>query len=156
MKTLVLAVMMMGCSKDGGKPEAPAPAPVEVPAEAPPEAKTPPPVSFPRTPQGFYDSCRDRVEGPSEAGECSADADCVAAGCSQEMCVSTATAGDGLVSPCEIAPCFQVLDTCTCQQGTCSWTVKDELPEPLKKLIEATTVPEGAGVGAPRPDPTHE
>ena len=136
MHTLVFAALMTGCSKEGSKPEAPVPAPTEEP-EAPPQPAEPAPsAAFPRTPQGFYDSCRDRVEGPSTAGECSSDADCVPAGCSQEMCVSKATAGDGLMSPCEIAPCFQVLDSCTCQAGACTWTVKSELPEPLRELIE--------------------
>lgn len=58
------------------------------------------------------------------AGECEADAGCVAAGCSGEICVASASAGD-LMSSCEIMPCFSALDSCRCQEGLCRWTIKE-------------------------------
>jgi len=71
-----------------------------------------------------YEECKTRVEGVSTEGECAADTDCVATGCSKELCVSKVAAADGLVSPCEVLPCFAVLDTCGCQEGACVWSVK--------------------------------
>jgi hypothetical protein len=37
----------------------------------------------------LYEGCRRRVEGAEVAGECATDADCVRAGCSQEICLSS-------------------------------------------------------------------
>ena len=70
----------------------------------------------------LYQSCQDRVEGREVAGECKVDADCVAAGCSGETCISQ-DAAEGLMSTCEILPCFRVLQSCGCQDGLCRWTV---------------------------------
>lgn len=77
-------------------------------------------------PAKAYEECKTRVEGSDTEGECSADGDCVATGCSKELCVSKTVAGDGLVSPCEVLPCFSVLDTCGCNSGTCQWSVKQK------------------------------
>ncbi|MFM2249017.1 MAG: hypothetical protein RL071_5092 [Pseudomonadota bacterium] len=76
----------------------------------------------------MYAGCVERVEGPSTAGECSADAGCATAGCGGELCVSAATAAAGIATTCEQRPCFAALDRCTCQSGSCVWTVKDSLP----------------------------
>ena len=73
-------------------------------------------------PSDLYQQCRERVEGRQRAGECVTDADCVASGCSGEVCLARADA-DGLVTTCEILPCFAVLDACGCIEGTCSWSV---------------------------------
>ncbi len=76
--------------------------------------------------EALYGACKQRVEGPSASGECSTDADCVRTGCSQEVCVA-ASQGD-VVTTCEILPCFQVLDACSCREGLCSWSLKVDVP----------------------------
>ncbi|MFT7520904.1 MAG: hypothetical protein ACI9MC_003055, partial [Kiritimatiellia bacterium] len=45
----------------------------------------------------LYAQCHDRLEFPESAGECSADADCTKAGCSQEIC-TTPAASAGMMS----------------------------------------------------------
>lgn len=129
---LVSIALFSGCSKEG---RAPAPEVPQQPAKVEPAA-TPEPaaIRLPTTPEGFYAMCEGRVEGPSEAGECSTDADCGTTGCSGEVCVATANAD--LTTTCELAPCFQVLDTCGCREGRCSWSLKPTLPDPLKQLVE--------------------
>ncbi len=72
--------------------------------EIPPEAATPkePPLILkplkdfvPDNPAELYAGCRDRVEGEGEApGECAVDGDCVAAGCSREVCVPASIANE--------------------------------------------------------------
>ncbi len=79
-------------------------------------------------PQRMYADCRERVEGPSTSGECTADAGCATAGCGGELCVSASAAASGISTTCEQRPCFQALDRCTCQSGQCTWTVKSSLP----------------------------
>jgi eight-cysteine-cluster-containing protein len=74
------------------------------------------------TPQALYAQCSGRVEGVSAAGECASDADCTRAGCSGEVCVATANKATA-VTTCEILPCFDVLQSCGCVDGMCSWTV---------------------------------
>ena len=106
--------------------------------EAPAENADPdtmPEATAPKTAQALYEECRDRVEGVQTPGECTSDADCVKAGCGSEMCVSAATAAD-VMSTCEHRECFDVLDTCACSSGECTWTVKNEIPErePMRKL----------------------
>ena len=96
-------------------------------------------------PTQVYEACRERVEGPEAAGECTTDADCVAVGCSQEMCV--ATTQSGLVSTCERLPCFSVLDACGCVEGLCSWSVK--APEP----VTPEGSPEGEGANGAESQP---
>ena len=84
----------------------------------------------------MYEQCRDRVEGRQMPSECTTDADCVATGCSGEVCLPRSMA-DGLVTTCEVLPCFAVLDSCGCVEGSCSWSVKDDhaagggIPVPL-------------------------
>lgn len=73
-----------------------------------------------RNGQQLYQECLDRVEGPSQDGECTTDADCVRAGCSGEACVPD---GTDLMTTCEIRLCFQALDSCGCVDGRCSWSL---------------------------------
>ena len=97
----------------------------------PVEAPAPPPLVEPgqeKTPAELYAECEQRVEGTQQAGECTTDADCARAGCSQEVCVTASAAAD-VMTTCEIKPCFQVLDTCGCHDGVCSWTLKAEAPK---------------------------
>ena len=142
-----LMVTLISCGK-GGAPE---PAPVETPVEvaAPDGAEEAASASAPKTdgppappfqlqpmnevltqsgasPLALYEGCRERVEGPSTAGECSADSDCVKTGCSQELCV--AASASELMSTCEILPCFSVLKECGCVEGICAWQIEDEPP----------------------------
>jgi eight-cysteine-cluster-containing protein len=81
-------------------------------------------------PVELYQSCKTRVEGPEETGECRIDADCATAGCSGEVC-ATKEAVAGLMSTCEVRPCFAALDTCGCIEGVCSWTLKSGPVSPL-------------------------
>ncbi len=103
----------------GGAPVARDGAPVDAPSANP--------VGVPLTPAALYEGCRDRVEGPETAGECTTDADCAKVGCSQEMCIAARNAGD-VMTTCEVLPCFRALDTCGCREGTCGWSVRAELP----------------------------
>jgi eight-cysteine-cluster-containing protein len=115
---------------------APAPDPVpEVEPEAEPEAEAP-------TPASLYAECQQRVEGKQVEGECEKDEDCKTAGCGTEVCVTVANAAD-VMTTCEDKLCFKVLDTCGCNEGQCTWSLKDEIPaqeglkapeEPAKKL----------------------
>jgi eight-cysteine-cluster-containing protein len=116
------ALMFVACS--GSPPPATTPEPA--PAPAPEAAPEPAPKKV--SAQSMYDECKGRVEGPSAAGECTKDDDCAVGGSSGEVCVTTLFAAE-LVTAAEKMPCFAVLDTCTCQKGTCTWTVKDEVPE---------------------------
>lgn len=155
LSTALLAVLLLGgCTKDGPSetpgeaaapaepaPEAPAatePAPAEpTPATTIDEGVTPvadPPPGTSVTPAQLYEGCRDRVEGPQTAGECKTDADCAPAGCSREMCVAAASAAD-IMGTCEILPCFQVLDTCGCHDGQCTWTVKGDAPSGGARIV---------------------
>lgn len=81
------------------------------------------------TPQSLYEECFDRVEGRQAEGECTTDEDCVPVGCSKETCVTKAVAEEGAMSTCEDRLCFKVLDTCGCNEGQCSWSLKAEVPE---------------------------
>lgn len=132
-------LLSAGCARLGPAPEAAGPpvAPVVTPVAAPATAPTPlaegatpaNPAIF--APRAIYAACRDRVELPEAAGECTSDADCVRAGCGSELCVSAASAKD-LVSTCELPDCLSVLDTCGCNQGLCTWTLKLPVaPKPL-------------------------
>ena len=128
-----LLFMALACAKD--VPSQPQPVDpvetvekVEISNDAPPlkllqPLKTPNPITD--NPESLYETCRVRVEGSSESGECKTDADCATAGCSSEVCVSKATAASGLNTTCEVLPCFSVLDSCGCIEGTCSWALKE-------------------------------
>lgn len=85
------------------------------------------PLDAPVTPESLYGACRERVEGVETAGECTTDADCAKVGCSQEVCVPAKLAGE-IMTTCEVLPCFKALDTCGCNAGVCSWSLKSELP----------------------------
>ncbi|MCB9779125.1 MAG: hypothetical protein H6742_11225 [Alphaproteobacteria bacterium] len=151
---LLVSIAVAACRTDASAPaEAPG-MPVSAdatgePASSPGDAAAPPspfpgqvrapglPVAADLTPAELYAGCRERVEQPEADGECSADADCAATGCSGERCVAASVAGD-LMSTCEVQPCFQVLDHCGCVEGRCSWSLKDAAP--------------GGGDQAPGPD----
>jgi len=106
---------------------APAATAVAAPAADAPAADAPaadaPSADAPVDPGALYAQCRERVEGPEADGECSADADCAAGGCSGEIC-APAHALDGVMGSCEVLPCFSVLDRCGCVEGRCAWSVK--------------------------------
>lgn len=87
-----------------------------------------PQTSAETTPTALYEACRDRVEGPEEPGECAEDGDCARAGCGSEVCVAASRAGE-IFTTCEVRPCFSVLEACTCQEGVCTWTLTDTVPE---------------------------
>jgi len=55
-------------------------------------------------------------------GECRVDADCARAGCSSQLCVPAASAGD-VVTTCEYLPEYACLahTSCGCVDGACSW-----------------------------------
>lgn len=107
---------------------------VEVLAEAPQVPPVPPvlPVDGP-TPQMLYDKCHDRLEGAEADGECTVDADCGRAGCSQEVCVPVAAKGD-VITTCEILPCFGATEACGCHEGRCTWSLKERVEPMLPKL----------------------
>jgi eight-cysteine-cluster-containing protein len=71
----------------------------------------------------------DRLEGPEAAGECTQDADCQAAGCSGEVCVTVASAAD-VMTLCEVLPCQAVLEACRCQDTLCRWTLRSSEAPP--------------------------
>lgn len=109
MRTPVLLLFPLIACGDSAPP--PTPVPVEAPA---------PVVDA----LALYEACGEAVEGPSEAGECSSDADCARTGCSSEVCVSKAVADAGLMGACIERPCHAVLDVCGCVEGRCSWSLK--------------------------------
>lgn len=116
--TLVLALLVaMGCSDEIE----------DIPEDTKPVADTEA-SSGSAEAKALYEQCRVRVEGAEKADECKTDADCVAAGCSKEVCIPKEVAGAGLTTPCDVEPCFAVLDSCGCVSGTCSWSVKDTVP----------------------------
>lgn len=73
-------------------------------------------------PSTQYAACRARVEGVEAPGECTRDADCQRAGCSQEVCVPAAKAGE-VMTACDVEPCFSILDQCGCHDGLCTWSL---------------------------------
>lgn len=121
---------LVGCAKDRPPTVETPPTPAATPSEpvAPPDKPT---ANW--TPDTLYGACRDRVEQPEVQGECEVDADCAPTGCSQEVCTTTA-AGEGMMTTCGIEPCFQILDTCGCQSGVCSWALKAEVPPALQAM----------------------
>ena len=137
---IVFLAIILAC---GGAASPPPPTLVPVVSAAPSEtaasgvvpARDP---NAPLTGADLYGQCRERVEGTSSAGECSTDADCSKAGCSQEVCVSAA-AVKSVKTTCERLLCFNALDSCSCYEGMCSWTVKE--PE-----FQLRTLPVPGGV----------
>jgi eight-cysteine-cluster-containing protein len=122
-----------GCNRpDRISPPDPPAAPVVDAPDASSPAVGPPPVglSRPLGEEGLsaaeqYAMCKTRVEGSDTPQECSTDDDCQRAGCSQEMCISETEAAMGIMSTCEIRPCYAVLKACGCQDGICAWSVGD-------------------------------
>jgi len=143
-------LVVIGCSQKNGAPE-----PSETPASETPAAEAPatetPAAETPSndgaaeaeaeapTPEGLYEECKARVEGPQAEGECEADADCKAAGCSTEVCTTVANA-NGIMTTCEGKLCFKILDTCGCNEGQCTWSLKSEVP-PLEGPKPADPLP---------------
>jgi eight-cysteine-cluster-containing protein len=74
------------------------------------------------------------VEGAEAPAECTSDADCATAGCSGEVCTTVAEAA-GVMSTCEVKPCFSILDRCGCVDGRCSWSIKAAAPPPVQRPI---------------------
>lgn len=110
-----------------------APVTAPVPATAPAELTTTTPTATTPATEPAEDLCASvatRIEGPTTSGECTTDADCTTTGCSAEVCLPAAKAGD-VMTTCEIHPCFATLDTCGCHTGVCSWTRKEAV---LRKL----------------------
>lgn len=114
MRMSALLFVVFACSSSPPSAVQPTVEPAPVQAVQPPSASA----------AELYAECREAVEGPTEAGECSADADCEAVGCSGEMCVTKEVAAAGIMSPCVERPCHAVLDTCGCVEGTCRWSLK--------------------------------
>ncbi len=119
-RTMLALLIAMGCG--GNAKNTPAPAPEPAPEPAPTE---PDPAAA--TPQALYEECRERVENPQAESECQTDADCKAAGCSNEVCTTVAEAAN-IMTSCDVQPCFRVLDACGCHEGQCTWTLKAEVP----------------------------
>jgi eight-cysteine-cluster-containing protein len=67
-------------------------------------------------------ACRASTEFPQARFECRTDADCGVGGCSSQVC-TTARAAPGIVTTCEWSACYEMLDTCGCNRGVCSWTL---------------------------------
>ena len=113
--------------------------PEAAPAERQPVAAAPGSGSGvgrgPPDPQSLYDGCRDRVEGTETDHECAQDADCVKTGCSSELCIAK-SAAEGVMSTCEVRTCFQVLESCTCQEGHCRWVVGARKPAPDEGALD--------------------
>lgn len=146
----LLLLFALACTREGSPDAIPEPTP-DAPSEAigdgvadPVAAdETEPVLGDPvagKTPADLYAECEARVEGQQQAGECTTDADCSRAGCSQEVCVTSAAAAD-VMTTCEIKPCFQVLDSCGCHDGVCSWTLKTEVPRG-PKIPDPADVPQ--------------
>jgi eight-cysteine-cluster-containing protein len=144
----LILLTILGCSGARTTPAAPeaspapTPAPEQVGSAPVPTAGEGTLVSAPgggepasaepaRTPADLYAACRDRIEGPETDGECKSDADCVRAGCSQEVCAPSALAPE-IVTTCEMLPCFKAVEACGCHDGRCTWTVREALPGPGK------------------------
>lgn len=59
----------------------------------------------------------ERVEGTSANNACTSDADCMASGCSKEVC-----AAEEVMSACDVQEWPQGADAqCGCVSGTCAW-----------------------------------
>lgn len=114
--------------------------PVVEPSSAPsaaPVTESPVPVAEAPvwTVESLYADCRDRVERPEAPSECTTNEDCTRTGGSMEICTTQVAAQD-LISTAELRPCFRVLETCSCQEGMCSWTLKESLPEELDPQMQ--------------------
>lgn len=133
---LLALTACMGAASPAPDPVAPVPAAAVTPVSAPQVAPAEAPSSAIFTPRTIYRACRDRVELPEAAAECTSDADCVSAGCSKEVC-TTKSAAASLTTTCEVQDCFAVLDTCGCTEGVCAWSL--HMPEGMLKPVPGLT-----------------
>lgn len=126
--TLLLGLLLqVACQTPAPPSQEPAAA---APASSPPTGQVAATVEgAAMDPQALYGQCRERVEGPEAQGECATDADCARGGCSQEVCATPASLA-GMMSTCEVLPCFQVLQDCGCHDGRCTWTVAAPAADP--------------------------
>jgi eight-cysteine-cluster-containing protein len=138
---LASALLLVGaCARnDTAARQAPAatqgaevPLPIAIIPDVPPPPTAPGEDVGPKTldSKDLYGMCRERVEGRETPGECVSDADCQKAGCSGEVCVAVPQAA-GMMTTCEIRPCYAALDSCGCQEGLCRWTLKEGPIDPL-------------------------
>ena len=129
MRVVIIGLLLLGACKKGGTQAVSSDLPGQG-TPAPPEESPPDPAPVPKpTKQSLYAECQDRVESPQAEGECKTDADCTKAGCASEVCTTTAAAKE-LMTTCDMRYCYQVLDTCGCHDGQCTWTLKDPGPAP--------------------------
>lgn len=152
MLRIIALMLLLGCGQKNPTPDVQEASPdvsqevtADVPAEAaepenaePAEAEAA--ADATPTPESLYEDCEGRVEGRQSEGECTTDADCKTGGCSQEVCTTNALAAD-LMTTCEARICFQVLDACGCNDGVCSWSLKDEIPPLGDPPVLPTTLP---------------
>ena len=114
-----LAVLLAGCilPNSGGTPT-PSPAafptlePTATPASEPTATQTPQPTA---TPSPAF-----TIPGQ---GACARDADCMATGCSGQVCANAST-----VTTCEFRPeyaCYSQHARCGCMEGACAWSDAD-------------------------------
>jgi eight-cysteine-cluster-containing protein len=68
----------------------------------------------------------ERFERPSAANACASDTDCVASGCSAEIC-----AAESLNSTCE-ALAVRPEGSCGCLDGVCQWQTCEVPPPPAR------------------------
>ena len=128
MAMLSLVFLFAGCTKSS-TPQPSSTVPTSEIAELEP---SPSPTAAPSvTPAALYAECEARVEGPQQAGECSTDAECSTGGCSGEVCATSKAVAE-LMTSCDRKRCFDVLDRCGCNEGECTWTLKDAVAPPLK------------------------
>ena len=68
-----------------------------------------------------------RKNNPDTNTDCKLDSDCIAAGCSGELCLLKDKAPD-ILTTCEFKPEYECLSltTCSCDKGNCGWTQSQE------------------------------
>ena len=74
--------------------------------------------------------------------ECKIDADCIAAGCSGQLCLPKDKAKD-IMTTCEFRPEYDCLKltSCSCAQGKCNWENTTEYNTCLKEKKSSKGVP---------------
>lgn len=87
---------------------------------------------------GCYDSADNNPSNNSndnENIECSADSDCAAAGCSNQLCVNADKASE-MITTCEYKEGYSCLrlTSCGCVNNKCAWLENDNYKECLKEV----------------------